>query len=96
MSATLAGLAGILVAPTNGLTTAGMTELMAAAFASVVAAKLRSLPVAVVVSLVMGVVTDVIQKYLPVNSSFTAAVIPSIPFGFILLFLIFYLSARAP
>jgi branched-chain amino acid transport system permease protein len=90
-SATLAGLAGILVAPTNGLTTAGMTALMAAAFAAVVAARLRSLPVAVVVSLAMGIVTDVIQKYLPVNSSFTAAIIPSIPFGFILLFLIFYL-----
>jgi branched-chain amino acid transport system permease protein len=38
----------------------------------------------------MGVVTDVIQKYLPPNSSFTAAIIPSIPFGFILLFLLFY------
>jgi len=90
VSATLAGLAGILVAPTNGLTTFGMTTLMAAAFAAVVAARLRSLPGAVAVSLVMGVVTDVIQKYLPPNSSFTAAIIPSIPFGFILVFLIFY------
>ena len=91
VSATLAGLAGILVAPTNGLNVGGMTTLMAAAFAAVVAARLRSLPGAVAVSLAMGVVTDVIQKYLPANSSFTAAVIPSIPFGFILVFLIFYL-----
>jgi branched-chain amino acid transport system permease protein len=90
VSSTLAGLAGILVAPTNGLTTTGMTTLMAAAFAAVVAARLRSLPGAVVVSLAMGVVTDVIQKYLPPTSSFTAAIIPSIPFGFILVFLIFY------
>ena len=90
VSATLAGLAGILVAPTNGLTTVGMTTLMAAAFAAVVAARLRSLPGAVAVSLAMGVVTDVIQKYLPPNSSFTAAIIPSIPFAFILVFLIFY------
>ncbi len=90
VSATLTGLAGILVAPTNGLTTTGMTALMAGAFAAVVAARLRSLPVAVCVSLAMGVVTDVIQKQLPANSSFTAAIIPSIPFGFILLFLIFY------
>jgi len=92
VSATLAGLAGILVAPTNGLTTTGMTTLMAAAFAAVVAARLRSLPGAVGVSLAMGVVTDVIQKYLPPNSSFTAAIIPSIPFGFILVFLVFYLT----
>ncbi len=90
MSATLAGLAGILVAPTNGLTTAGMTALMAAAFAAVVAARLRSLTGAVAVALAMGVVTDVIQKYLPPDSSFTAAVIPSIPFVFILVFLIFH------
>lgn len=91
VSATLAGLAGVLVAPTNGLTTTGMTALMAAAFAAVVAARLRSLPGAVAVALLMGVVTDVIQKYLPANSSLTAAIIPSVPFGFILVFLIFYL-----
>ena len=90
-SATLAGLAGILVAPTNGLNTTGMTALMAAAFAAVVAARLRSLTGAVAISLAMGVVTDVIQKYLPPNSSFTAAIIPSIPFAVILVFLVYYL-----
>ena len=91
ISAMLAGLAGILVAPTNGLTATGMTTLMAAAFAAVVAARLRSLSGAVGVTLAMGVVTDVIQKYLPANSSFTATIIPSIPFGFILVFLVVYL-----
>jgi branched-chain amino acid transport system permease protein len=91
VSAGLAGLAGILVAPTNGLDTGGMTALMAAAFAAMVVARLRSLPGVIVVSLVMGVVTDVIQKYLPANSSFTAAIIPSIPFVFIVVALIFYL-----
>ena len=91
VSAALTGLAGILVAPTNGLNTTGMTTLMAAAFAAVVAARLRSLPGAVAVSLAMGIVTDVIQKYLPSNSSFTAAIIPSLPFGFILVFLVLYL-----
>lgn len=91
LSTMLAGLAGVLVAPTNGLTTAGMATLMAAAFAAVVAARLRSLVGAVAVSLAMGVVTDVVQEYLPANSSFTAAIIPSIPFGFILVFLVVYL-----
>jgi branched-chain amino acid transport system permease protein len=90
VSATLAGLAGILVAPTNGLNVAGMTALMAAAFAAVIAARLRSVTGAVAVALAMGVVTDVIQKYLPPNSSFTAAVIPSIPFAFIAVFLVFH------
>ena len=96
LSTMLAGLAGVLVAPTNGLTTAGMATLMAAAFAAVVAARLRSLAGAVLVSLAMGVVTDVVQEYLPPGSSFTAAIIPSIPFGFILVFLIVYLIRSGP
>jgi branched-chain amino acid transport system permease protein len=90
VSSVLAGLAGVLVAPTQGLTVNGMTALMASAFAAVVAARLRSLPVAVVVSLIMGVVTDVIQKYLPPGSTLTADIVPSIPFGFILLFLLYH------
>lgn len=89
-SGALAGLAGVLVAPTNGLDTTGMTTLMAAAFAVLVAARLRSLAGAVGVALLMGVVTDVVQKYLPANSSFTAALIPSIPFAFMLLALVGY------
>lgn len=90
VSSVLAGLAGVLVAPTQGLTVNGMTALMASAFAAVVAARLRSLPVAVVVSLIMGVVTDVIQKYLPPGSALTTDIVPSIPFGFILLFLLYH------
>jgi branched-chain amino acid transport system permease protein len=90
VSAMLAGLAGVLVAPTAGLTTTGMTTLMAAAFAAVVVARLTSVAGAVAAALAMGVVTDVIQKYLPANSSFTAAIIPSIPFAFILVALIYY------
>ncbi len=87
----LAGLAGILVAPTAQLSVIGMTTLMSAAFAAVVVARLRSLPGAVLAALAMGVVTDVVQKYLPPDSSFTAALIPSIPFGFILIALIVYM-----
>jgi branched-chain amino acid transport system permease protein len=88
VSATLAGLAGVLVAPTNGLSPVGMTTLMAAAFAAVVVARLTSLAGAIAAALAMGVVTDVIQKYLPPNSDFTAAIIPSIPFAFIAVALI--------
>lgn len=91
VSASLASLAGILVAPTDTLTASGMTALMAAAFAAVVVARLRSLPGAVAASMLMGLFTDIIQKYLPPNSSFTAAIIPSIPFGFILVGLVVYL-----
>ncbi|WP_395111031.1 ABC transporter permease [Actinomadura sp. SCN-SB] len=87
---TLAGLAGILVAPTAGLTTEGMTFLMAAAFAAVVAARLTSLPIAVLAALAMGVVTTVVQRYLDPESALSAQVVPSIPFAFMLLFLLYY------
>ncbi|MBL7487699.1 ABC transporter permease [Frankia sp. AgB1.9] len=94
VSTALAGLAGILVAPTNGLSPGGMTALLSAAIAAMVAARLRSLPGAVLASLVMGVVTDVIQKYLPTNSTLSAAIVPSIPFAFLTVFLLFYVLRK--
>jgi branched-chain amino acid transport system permease protein len=90
VSAVLAGLTGILIAPTAGLSLEGMTSMMAAAFAAVVAARLRSLPIAIGAALVMGVATSLVQKYLDPASSFTTAVIPSVPFAFMLLALLFY------
>jgi branched-chain amino acid transport system permease protein len=90
VSATMAGLAGVLLAPTAGLSSDSMTSLMAVAFAAVVAARLRSLPTAVVVGLLMGVATTVVQRYLNATSSFSAAVVPSVPFAFMLVFLLYY------
>jgi branched-chain amino acid transport system permease protein len=87
----LAGLVGVLAAPTSGLTTYGMTTLMASAFAAVVAARLRSLPVAVTVGMAMGLITDVSQKYLPANSSLTSALLTSIPFFVMGAFLLAYI-----
>jgi branched-chain amino acid transport system permease protein len=86
----LAGLAGVLSAPATGLTPEGMTLLMASAFAAVVAARLRSLPTAVGVAMAMGIVTDVIQDWLPPNSSLTAAIITSVPFFVLAVFLLAY------
>jgi len=88
----LAGLAGVLTAPSTGLSPDGMTALMAAAFAAVVAARLRSLPTAVGVAMGTGVLTDVIQKYLPQNSSLTNAILVSIPFFVMGAFLLAYVA----
>jgi branched-chain amino acid transport system permease protein len=55
-----------------------------------VAAGLRSLSIGIAVGVVMGVSTVVVERYLPSNSQFTAAVIPSIPFLCLLLFLIYF------
>jgi branched-chain amino acid transport system permease protein len=87
----LAGLAGVLAAPSSGLSVQGMTVLMASAFAAVVAARLRSLTAAVGVAMAMGLVTDVPQEWLPANSSLTAALITSIPFFVMGAFLLAYI-----
>ena len=84
----LAGLSGILAAPVIGLDAGKFTLLTAAAFAAVIAARLRNLPVAVIVALMMGVAGSLVQYYLPTDSQFTAAVIPSIPFIFVVISLI--------
>jgi branched-chain amino acid transport system permease protein len=88
----LAGLAGVLAAPSSGLSPDGMTALMASGFAALVAARLRSIPATVGVAMGMGILTDVIQQWLPVNSSLTSAILSSIPAFVIALFLIIYLA----
>ncbi|MET9088837.1 ABC transporter permease [Streptomyces sp. NPDC004237] len=92
VTTTLAGLAGVLTAPSTGLTPEGMTALMAVAFAAVVAARLTSLAAAVGVAMGMGVLTDVIQKFLPSDSSLTNATLVSIPFFVMGAFLIVHLG----
>jgi branched-chain amino acid transport system permease protein len=87
----LAGVAGVLSAPIIGLAPGDYTLLMASAFAAVIAAKLRNIPTAVIVGLAMGVAGAVIPQYLPADSSFTAAVIPSIPFVVTALFLVYHM-----
>jgi branched-chain amino acid transport system permease protein len=91
VSAMLAGLAGILLSP-QGLDVTTMSTLMASSFAAVVAARLRSLPVAVVVALLMGAVTDGIQYYLPTSGGWTQNLVPSIPFLFMVISLVYYLA----
>jgi branched-chain amino acid transport system permease protein len=90
MSTFSAGLTGVLAAPIIGLTIDSFTALMAAAFAAVVAARLRSVGIAVLVGLLMGIITGIVERYLPSTSEFTAAVIPSIPFALLAVFLIYW------
>jgi branched-chain amino acid transport system permease protein len=90
----LAGLAGVLSAPIIGLDPGEYTLLMASAFAAVIAAQLRNLPVAVAVGLLMGVAGALVPHYLSPSSSFTAAIIPSIPFAVTGLFLVYIMLRR--
>jgi branched-chain amino acid transport system permease protein len=94
VSTFMAGLAGVLAAPIIGLDITSFTVLIAAAFAAVIAARLRNMGTAVVVGLLMGIATSLVQRYLPSTSQFTADVIPSIPFVFIVIFLGYSLIRR--
>jgi branched-chain amino acid transport system permease protein len=84
----LAGLCGILAAPVINLDANSFTLLIAAAFAAVIAARLKSLPIAVLVGLLMGIASSLVQYWLPPDSEFTAKVIPSIPFVFVVISLV--------
>ena len=94
ISTFIAGLTGVLAAPVIGLDISSFTVLIAAAFAAVVAARLRNLGIAVLVGLSMGVATSIAQYYLPSTSQITADVTPSIPFVFIVVFLVYNLIRR--
>lgn len=87
----LAGLTGVLSAPIIGLDPGDFTLLMVSAFAAVIAAKLRNLPVAVLVGLGIGIAGALVQYWLPPSSSFTAAVLPSIPFVVTAIFLVYFM-----
>jgi branched-chain amino acid transport system permease protein len=95
VSAGLAGLTGVLSAPIIGLDRNDFTLLMVSAFAAVIAARLRNLPVAVLVGLGIGIAASLVQYALPPTSSFTTAVLPSIPFVVTAIFLVYFLVRRS-
>ncbi len=91
VSTMLAGLAGVLAAPTIGLDPAPFTLLMVAAFAAVIAARLRSLVVAVAVALSMGIAGSLVQYFFTNSTSLSADVVPAIPFIVTAIFLVYYM-----
>jgi branched-chain amino acid transport system permease protein len=87
----LAGLAGILVAPTTGLTSGAFTVLMASAFAAVIAARFRNIGRGVLAGLLLGLIGGVIQRYVPAQSLWSSAATSCVPFAVIVGFLIYYI-----
>ena len=81
ISSFMAGLAGVILAPLNNqLSFLPYATLMVAAFAAAAWASLRSLPIAAIVGVLMGVLTLLLEGYLPSSSSFSAALLYSVPF----------------
>jgi branched-subunit amino acid ABC-type transport system permease component len=81
ISSFLAGLAGVLLAPTYGqFQSSTYATLTVAAIAAAAWGLLRSIPIATGVAVLIGVVTTTLQGYIPPNSLFNAAIVPSLPF----------------
>jgi len=86
----LAGLAGVLMAPVITLAPTPYATLIAGAFAAVIIARLRHTALAVVAALAIGVIGSLLQGELPPSSSYTAEILPAIPFALVLTFILAY------
>ncbi|MGH8989666.1 MAG: ABC transporter permease subunit [Acidimicrobiales bacterium] len=77
----MAGLAGVLLAPTEvTVQPQDYVTLMVAAIAAAACAALRSTSVAAVVAVLIGVVSLTAQGYLPTSSFWYSAALPALPF----------------
>lgn len=95
MSGFMAGLAGVLLAPTEAtLQSQDYITLMVAAIAAAACAVLRSMPVAAVAGVLLGVVSLVAQGYLPTDSVWNSAFRPAMPFLVLLAALLFVPGVR--
>jgi branched-subunit amino acid ABC-type transport system permease component len=95
ISSFMASLAGVLLAPNFGaFTSDDFVTLTVVAIAAAAWAMLRSMPVAAGVAVLIGVVTTVLQGYIPPNSFWNAAVVPSLPFLVIVAALLFLPGMR--
>jgi len=84
VSSFMASLAGVLLAPVFGaFNSEDYVTLTVTAIAAAAWALLRSMPIAAGVAVLIGVATTVLQGYISPNSLFNAAVVPSLPFLFL-------------
>jgi branched-chain amino acid transport system permease protein len=95
ISSFMAGLAGVLLAPTVGYIQAPFYQtLMVAAIAAAAWGLLRSIPIATGVAVLIGVVTTVLQGYLPTGGILFSAVLPGLPFLVLVAALLFLPGMR--
>jgi branched-chain amino acid transport system permease protein len=96
VSSFMAALAGVVLAPVFGqFNPENYVTLTVTAIACAVCATLRSLPIAAGVGLAIGVATTVLQGYIPPDSLFNAAIVPSLPFLIMVVALLFLPGLRS-
>jgi branched-subunit amino acid ABC-type transport system permease component len=90
LSTALAALAGVLYAPIESTVQFNDYSLvLVAAIAAAAVGGLRNLPLAVLGGILLGIVWGVVQGYVPNNTIWYTALVPSLPFFMLLLLLIF-------
>jgi branched-chain amino acid transport system permease protein len=95
VSSFMASLAGVLFAPVFGaFTQDDYVTLTVTAIAAAAWALLRSLPIAAAFAVFLGVLTTVLQGYISPSSILYGAIIPSLPFIFLVAALLFLPGMR--
>lgn len=96
LSSTLAGLAGVLLAPLYAsLAPANFNSLLVAAIAAAAFARLTSIPMALLGGLLLGVAQSLAAGYLPPASVLAREIRPSLPFVVLFLLLLFWPGLRS-
>jgi branched-subunit amino acid ABC-type transport system permease component len=95
VSSFMASLAGVLFAPTFGaFTQDDFVTLTVTAIAAAAWARLRSLPIAAAMAVFLGVLSTTLQGYIPPDSFIHGAIVPAIPFLFLVAALLFLPGMR--
>lgn len=95
ISTSLAALAGVLYAPINSsVQFEYFSTVLVAAVAAAALGGLRSLPLAALGGVLLGIVQGVGQGYIPPNSVWYLALVPSLPFFILLVLLVFHPGLR--
>jgi ABC-type branched-subunit amino acid transport system permease subunit len=95
LSSFLAGLAGVLLAPSfGGLQATNFTDLLVAAVAAAAAGSLTSLPYAFLGGILLGVAEEILGGYLPSGAILSSGLRPGFPFVVLLGLLLFLPGLR--
>jgi branched-chain amino acid transport system permease protein len=95
LSSTMAGLAGVLLAPYSSvLSVNDFTTLLVSAIAAAAFARLTSIPMALLGGVLLGVARALLTGYLPPASLLAQGLKPALPFAALFLLLLFWPGLR--
>jgi branched-chain amino acid transport system permease protein len=95
LSSTMAGLAGVLLAPYSSVLNIGdFTTLLVSAIAAAAFARLTSIPMALLGGILLGVARALLAGYLPPAGLLAQGLKPALPFAALFLLLLFWPGLR--